>query len=703
MSEETMAIPLPPSGFDLPENRFIDRELSWLAFNERVLELAEDESIPLLERVNFLSIFASNLDEFFMVRVAGLKRRMATGLAVTASSGLEPAAVLTEISKSVHILQKRHADLFLQKIEPALQANRINITTWDKLEDSEREQLADYYRKQVFPVLTPLAVDPAHPFPYISGLSLNIAVMVKHPDNDSKLFARVKVPPTLPRFVRVPGASAGVRFIPLEELIGQHLGSLFEGMQVLQHHNFRVTRNEDLDVDEDETDNLLQALEAELARRRFGPAVRLEVSETMDKEVLDLLKEELDIEEEDVYHIPGPLDLTGLNDIASMKRQELHYPPHNRVTNRYLKTASDEGLSIFSVLRSRDVLVHHPYESFSTSVQAFIEQAAKDPKVFAIKQTLYRTSGDSPIVDALISAAKAGKQVLALVEIKARFDEQNNIGWARKLEQAGVHVVYGIVGLKTHCKLALVIRHEDGKLKRYCHIGTGNYNPKTARFYEDYGLLTSRDEVGEDVAKLFNRLSAYAEDLRFQELLVSPSGVREGLTKLIDQEAKNALEGKPSGIQLKLNSLVDEQIIDSLYRASRAGVPIEILVRGMCALKPGVAGLSETVKVRSVLGRYLEHSRVFRFINNDEPIVYIGSADMMHRNLDRRVETLVRLRQADQLREMENLFKLAMSDGSRSWHLNPDGSWLRNGGKDSLGLVDVQDQLMQQTPKSGTF
>jgi polyphosphate kinase len=447
----------------------------------------------------------------------------------------------------------------------------------------------------------------------------------------------------------------------------------------------------------------LQALEAELARRRFGPAVRLEVSETMDNEVLDLLKQELDIEEEDVYHIPGPLDLTGLNDIAAMKRQELHYPPHNRVTNRYLKTASDEGLSIFSVLRSRDVLVHHPYESFSTSVQSFIEQAAKDPKVFAIKQTLYRTSGDSPIVDALISAAKAGKQVLALVEIKARFDEQNNIGWARKLEQAGVHVVYGIVGLKTHCKLALVIRHEDGKLKRYCHIGTGNYNPKTARFYEDYGLLTSRDEVGEDVAKLFNRLSAYAEDLSFQELLVSPSGVREGLTKLIDQEAKNALEGKPSGIQLKLNSLVDEQIIDSLYRASRAGVPIEILVRGMCALKPGVAGLSETVKVRSVLGRYLEHSRVFRFINNGDPIVYIGSADMMHRNLDRRVETLVRLRQADQLREMDNLFNLAMSDGSRSWHLNADGSWLRNGGKDSLGLVDVQDQLMQQTPKSGTF
>ena len=701
MSEETMAIPLPPSGFDLPNDRFFDREISWLAFNERVLELAEDETIPLLERVNFLSIFASNLDEFFMVRVAGLKRRIATGLAVTASSGLEPAAVLTQISKVTHELQNQHAKLFLEKLEPALEANRINITTWEKLEPAERDQLGDYYRKQVFPVLTPLAVDPAHPFPYISGLSLNIAVMVKHPDNDSKLFARVKVPPTLPRFVRVPGASLGVRFIPLEELIGQHLGSLFEGMEILQHHNFRVTRNEDLDVDEDETDNLLQALEAELAKRRFGPAVRLEVSESIDAEILELLKDELDIEDEDVYHLAGPLDLTGLNDISAMKRAELHYIPHQRVTNRYLKSASDEGLSIFSVLRQRDILVHHPYESFSTSVQAFIEKAAKDPKVFAIKQTLYRTSGDSPIVDALISAARAGKQVLALVEIKARFDEQNNIGWARKLEQAGVHVVYGIVGLKTHCKLAMVIRHEEGKLKRYCHIGTGNYNPKTARFYEDYGLLTSRDAVGEDVAKLFNRLSAYAEDLSFSELLVSPVGVREGLTKLIEAETKNALEGKVSGIQLKLNSLVDEQIIDSLYRASRAGVPIEILVRGMCALRPGVAGLSETIKVRSVLGRYLEHSRVFRFLNEGDPIVYIGSADMMHRNLDRRVETLIRLRQSDQLKEMENLFALAMSDGSRSWHLQSDGSWLRNGGQPGTGLIDVQDQLMANTLSPG--
>jgi len=698
MSEETMAIPLPPSGFDLPTDRFIDRELSWLAFNERVLELAEDESLPLLERVNFLAIFASNLDEFFMVRVAGLKRRIATGLAVTSAVGIEPAEALTDLSKAAHKLQVRHSKLFIEKIEPALEQARINITSWEKLEQTERDQLAEYYEKQVFPVLTPLAVDPAHPFPYISGLSLNIAVMVRHPEHDDNLFARVKVPPTLPRFVRVPGANAGVRFIPLEEIIGKHLDSLFEGMQVVQYHNFRVTRNEDLEVDEDEAENLLQALEAELAKRRFGPAVRLEVSSTIDSEILELLKEELDIASEDVYHLEGPLDLTGLSSIAFMNRADLHYTPHQRVTNRYLKSASDEGLSIFSALRQRDVLVHHPYESFSTSVQAFIEQAARDPKVFAIKQTLYRTSGDSPIVDALISAAKAGKQVLALVEIKARFDEQNNITWARKLEQAGVHVVYGIVGLKTHCKLAMVIRQEEGRLKRYCHIGTGNYNPKTARFYEDFGLLTSRDEVGEDVAKLFNRLSAYAEDLSFNELLVSPVGVREGLTKLIDAEARNALEGKASGIQLKMNSLVDEQIIDSLYRASRAGVPIDIVVRGMCALKPNVPGLSETIKVRSILGRYLEHSRVFRFLNENDPVVYIGSADMMHRNLDRRVETLVRLRQADHLKEMENMFHLCMAETSSSWTLSNDGTWLRH--KTS---VDVQDSIMQNILRPGSI
>lgn len=702
MSEETMAIPLPPSGFDLPEDRFIDRELSWLAFNERVLELAEDVSLPLLERVNFASIFASNLDEFFMVRVAGLKRRIATGLAVISSSGYSPEQVLSHISKVAHQLQERHAKLFLEKLEPALAESRIQIVSWEALNQAEKDSLAEYYRKQVFPILTPLAVDPAHPFPYISGLSLNIAVMIKHPSEDGHLFARVKVPPTLARFVEVTGSNSGLKFVALEEIIGEQLGSLFEGMEILQHHNFRVTRNEDLYVDEDEAENLLQALEEELARRKFGPAVRLEVSKTINPEVLTLLKEELGIEDDDdIYHLEGPLDLTGLSTIAKISRNNLHYKAHGRVTNRYLKPVIDNEKSIFQAMRERDILLHHPYESFTKSVQAFIEAAAEDPKVFAIKQTLYRTSGDSPIIDALIKAAHAGKQVLVLVEIKARFDEENNIAWARILEQAGVHVVYGIVGLKTHCKLAMVIRQEEGRLKRYCHIGTGNYNPTTARFYEDYGLLTSRDAVGEDIAKLFNRLSAYAEDLSFSELMVSPVGVREGLTKLIEAEAKNAIEGKPSGIQLKLNSLVDEQIIDSLYRASRVGVPIDIVVRGMCALKPGVEGLSETIRVRSILGRYLEHSRVFRFLNNQDPIVYIGSADMMHRNLDRRVETLVRLRQADHLREMEELFKLSMSDNSNSWHLSADGIWLRNAGRDLAGLVDVQEQLMIRTQQSG--
>jgi polyphosphate kinase len=697
MDEETMAITLPANGKNLPADRFLDRELSWLAFNERVLELAEDETLALLERVNFLNIFASNLDEFFMVRVAGLTRRIATGLAVVSSAGTSPQDVLTQISEETHRLQTRHAKLFIETIEPALATAGIHLVDWSELEASEQAALTEMYRSQIFPVLTPLAVDPAHPFPYISGLSLNIAVVVQNRQTKTDLFARVKVPPTLPRFVRVPGNTSltNARFVPLEAIIGEHLDSLFAGMDVLQHHTFRVTRNEDLEVDEDDSQNLILALEKELLRRRFGPAVRLEVASNIDGQVLELLKGELDIEDEDVYSLPAPLDLTGLAEIAYLRRPDLHYPPHNVVTNRYLQSAHDDDASIFSVLRQRDVLLHHPYESFSTSVQAFVQQAAADPKVLAIKQTLYRTSGDSPLVEALIEAAKAGKQVLALVEIKARFDEQNNITWARKLEQAGVHVVYGIVGLKTHCKLAMVIRQEGKSLRRYCHIGTGNYNPKTARFYEDYGLLTARDAVGEDVAKLFNRLSAYAEDLQYKELLVSPQGVREGLTELIEHEAKHAKAGKSALIRIKLNSLVDEQIIDSLYEASQAGVKVEIIVRGMCSLRAGVPGLSENISVRSVLGRYLEHSRVFYFENDGDPKVFIGSADMMHRNLDRRVETLVRLRQADQLKEMQHLFDLGMSDETSSWHLAADGSWQRhqfdaNGKK----LNDMQDQLM---------
>ena len=695
-SEETMAIELPDFG-DLPADRFLDRELSWLAFNQRVLELAEDENLHLLERVNFLAIFASNLDEFFMVRVAGLKRRIATGLAVRAASGLEPAEVLTRISEEAHKLQLRHANLFHNVIEPALRSKNITLNRWSELTETEQAALSDYYNTQVLPVLTPLAVDPAHPFPYISGLSLNVAVVLRSKD-EKEQFARVKVPPLLPRFVRVPGSSStSPRYVTLEEIIGRFLGRLFPGMEVLEHHTFRVTRNEDLEVDEDESENLLESLEKELLRRRFGPPVRLEVADDINLDVLDLLTRELDIEEEDVYRIPAPLDLTGLFEIAGIRRPELHYPPHPTTTNRYLQFSEDEKPNIFKVLREREVLVHHPYERFSTSTQAFLEQAAADPKVLAIKQTLYRTSGDSPIVDALIAAAEAGKQVLALVEIKARFDEQANIEWARKLEQAGVHVVYGIVGLKTHCKLSLVIRQEGETLRRYCHIGTGNYNPKTARFYEDYGLLTTRESVGEDLTKLFNMLSGYAPEANFSTLLVSPKGVRQGLLDRIDTEIQHHKNGRPASIQIKVNSLVDEEIIDALYRASIAGVPIEIFVRGMCSLKPGVPRLSETIKVRSVLGRYLEHSRAFAFSNGGEPYYYIGSADMMHRNLDRRVEALVSLVQPDHRTEIDELFELAMSDSSSSWRLESDGSWTRKQ-TDANGnpLVDVQDELMRR-------
>ena len=567
MSEETTAIFIPPSEHELPADRFLERELSWLDFNQRVLELAEDENIPLLERVNYLSIFASNLDEFFMVRVASLKRRIATGIAVSSPSGLSPQEVLQQIADRTRELQSRHAELFASKISKGLAQHDIQVVHWSTLTPEEQEELHSYFSSQVFPVLTPLAVDPAHPFPYISGLSLNLAVVLKNPKTLAEHFARVKVPPLLPRFVLVPGSTS--RYVPLEDVMGEFIGELFPGMEVLKHHTFRVTRNEDLEVDEDEGENLLVQLEKELLRRRFGPPVRLEVAEDIDPQVLSLLQRELDMNEHDVFPLPEPLDLKSLTAFAYLPIPELHFEKHQITTNRYLEADEDEAADIFASLREREVLVHHPYESFATSVQAFLEQAAEDPQVLAIKQTLYRTSGDSPIVDALIDAAAAGKHVLALVEIKARFDEQNNIGWARKLESAGVHVVYGLVGLKTHCKLSLVIRQEGDQLRRYCHVGTGNYNPKTARYYEDLGLLTARPQVGEDLSQLFNLLSGYASEPTYKSLLTSPVGVREGLTMRIRREAQLFTEGKPARIALKLNYLVDEQIIDELYLAAK--------------------------------------------------------------------------------------------------------------------------------------
>jgi len=684
---------------ELPGDRFLDRELSWLAFNQRVLELAEDDSLPLLERANFLAIFSSNLDEFFMVRVAGLKRRIATGIAVPTNVGRAPLDVLADISARAHVLQERHALAFRNGVKPALDAAGIHVESWSDLDEKDRASLDEIFSTQIFPVLMPLAVDPAHPFPYISGLSLNLSVRVRNPKNGKEEFARLKMPTNLPRFVKLPDDDRGLlRFIPLEDLISNHLEELFPGMEVLEHHEFRVTRNEDLDVDEDDAENLLAALEKELQRRRFGPPIRLEITDDMDEVTLDLLMSELQITEQEVYRLPAPLDLSGLFEVTRIDRPPLKYPRHVPATSvNLLPTEATEKPDVFASISRGDILLHHPYESFATSVQAFLEQAALDPNVLAIKQTLYRTSGDSPIVEALIDAAEAGKAVLALVEIKARFDEQANIGWARKLERAGVHVVYGLVGLKTHSKLALVIRQEGGQLKHYSHIGTGNYNPKTSRIYEDLGLLTDDDVVGKDLTRLFNELSGYAIEKKFKRLLVAPLHLRKGLLKRIAVEADNARAGKAAGIRIKVNSMVDEAIIDALYRASIAGVKVDVWVRGICSLKPGVSGLSENIRVRSVLGRYLEHSRIFRFENDGDPQVFIGSADMMHRNLDRRVEALIRLTRPEHLDELEELFDLAMADDTSSWWLGSDGQWTRHD-RDESGepLRDLQNELMRQ-------
>jgi polyphosphate kinase len=687
----------------LPEGRYLDRELSWLAFNKRVLELAEDPTIPVLERANFLAIFSSNLDEFFMVRVAGLKRRIVTGLAVPTNVGRSATDVLADISKAAHELQLRHAKAYRDLVAPTLSEAGVHIVTWNTLDAADQEKMSGYFSEQIFPVLMPLAVDPAHPFPYISGLSLNLSVRVRNTKTGKEEFARLKVPQVIPRFLRVDERESvnDVRFITLEDLIANHLNHLFPGMEVLNHHVFRVTRNEDVEIEEDETENLIQALEKELLRRRFGPPIRLEITEDMDATTLELIVRELDVTEQEVYRLPAPLDLGGLFDLTRVDRPDLRYPKRVPTTSVALQQREPNAKpDIFKAISRQDVLLHHPYESFATSVQAFLEQAAADPHVLAIKQTLYRTSGDSPIVEALIDAAEAGKQVLALVEIKARFDEQANISWARKLEKAGVHVVYGLVGLKTHCKLALVIRREKGVLRHYSHIGTGNYNPKTSRIYEDFGLLTSDDQVGKDLTRLFNELSGYAIEKKFKRLLVAPLHLRKGLLKRIAQEAANAEAGLPSGIRIKVNSIVDEAIIDGLYRASQAGVPIELWVRGICGLKPGQLGLSDNITVRSILGRYLEHSRIFSFVNNNDPQVFIGSADMMHRNLDRRVEALVRLTEPDHLREIAELFDLAMSETTMAWTLDAAGEWTRHSvDAEGAQLVDLQDQVMQQISK----
>ena len=698
----------------LPKDRFFDRELSWLKFNQRVLECAENEDMPLLERANFAAIFASNLDEFFMVRVAGLKRRIDSGIAVPSAAGLSPRQQLRAISETAHRLQDEHAHYTIDTILPELEKERIVLLTWDKLTSSEQERLSRYYRQQVFPVLTPLAVDPAHPFPYISGGSINLAVIVENPASGKSHFARVKIPGNLPRLVPVDDMTdeeskdERYGFIAMEKLIAAHLESLFPGMIIKEARSFRVTRNEDIDVEEDDAENLLNAMEKELLRRRFGPPIRLEITDTTSPFLSQLLADQLGVSQDEVYRLPSPLDLTVLFELGSVDRPDLKNRPFVPTTNRQIaEVESSRAQDIFAAIRERDILLHHPSDSFSTSVQAFLAQAAADPKVLAIKQTLYRTSSNSPIIDALIDAAHAGKQVLALVEIKARFDEDANIAWARKLERAGVHVVYGIVGLKTHCKLIEVVRQEADGLRRYCHVGTGNYNPKTARLYTDLGLLTCDPVVGQDLTRLFNQLSGYAPKSSFHRLLVAPRTVRTGLIQRIRREEDAARAGKEAWIKIKVNSIVDEKTIDALYRASQAGVKIDIVERGICALKPGVPGLSENIRVRSILGRFLEHSRIYAFCNADGPQigegpasgpeVYIGSADLMHRNLDRRVEALVRVTAPEQVDGLIKYVDLQMADSTMSWHMQPDGTYIHHS-RDDEGrpLVDSQEYLIRK-------
>jgi len=680
---------------ELPADRFSDRELSWLAFNSRVLDLAKDaRRVPLLERARFLAIFSSNLDEFYMVRVAGLKRRIAAGVAVPSASGMLPRDLHDAILNRTRELVAEESEVFATDIRPALAEHGIEILRWDELTPDERSQMTLLFETRIFPVLTPLAVDPSHPFPYISGLSVNLAILLRNPITGVRQFARVKVPTILSRFIPLGDG----RFVPLEDVIARHLDQLFTGMQILGVSTFRVTRNEDVEVEEDDAENLLFALEKELLRRKIGrPPVRLEVEEDIDDKMLELLIGELDISEKEVFKLPSPLDLRGLFSLADLDREALKYPAFLPKTHPELaEVETAQPADMFAALKNRDVLLHHPYDSFATSVQRFIEQAAADPAVLAIKQTLYRTSGDSPIIDALIEAAEAGKQVLVLVEIKARFDEQANIAWARKLERSGCHVVYGMLGLKTHCKLSMVVRDEPEGLRRYVHIGTGNYNPKTARMYEDMGLLTSSTVISEDVAKLFNHLSGMSQETRYKRLLVAPHGVRRGLLENIDTEILNHKRGLPARIRIKVNSIVDEAVTDALYRASQAGVPVDLWVRGICSVRPGIPGLSENIRVRSILGRFLEHSRLFWFANNGQPLVGIGSSDLMHRNLDRRVEVLVALTNPRHIAQVEHLFDLAFSDGTASWWLEGNTWTQRTADADGTPLLDIQEHLIAQ-------
>jgi polyphosphate kinase len=655
-----------------PDVPFINRELSWLDFNARVLFEAQDERNPLLERVRFLAIFASNLDEFFQVRVAGLKQQVASGHSPLTEDGLSAGQKLERIRSRVLQLQTAHSECYA-RIHRELADEGIRIVRVRDRPERQME-LRRQFLDEVFPVLTPLAVDPSHPFPYISDLSLSLAVTVRDPEDGERRFARIKVPPVLPRLWEV-----GTRtYVLLEQLIAANLEILFPGMEVLSHHLFRVTRNADLAIEEDEADDLLLAIEEELRKRRFGKVVRLETERSMPHETRQILARGLGLEPEDVYEISGTLDLRALEAVADLDIPHLQPTPWAPVTPPRLQPHDeDEETDVFAAIREADVLVHHPYESFAGSVQRFIEQSAADPHVLSIKTTLYRTSGDSPIVRALIDAAERGKQVVVMIEIKARFDERANIVWARALEQAGAHVAYGLVGLKTHCKAALVVRREGRGLRRYVHIGTGNYNPKTARIYTDLGMLSDDDALTADVTDLFNVLTGVARKESYRSLLVAPVSLREGIESAIEAEIERHKEHGDGRIVIKCNAIVDARMTRALYRASGAGVPIDLIVRGMCSVRPGVAGVSETIRVRSVVGRYLEHSRIFRFGTGERERFYIGSADLMERNLDRRIEAAAPVHDAALRERLRTIIEVMLSDDRRAWQLCDDGEWRR--------------------------
>ena len=684
----------------MPSN-YQDRELSWLDFDTRVLELSEDHSIPLLERLRFLAIFSSNLDEFFMVRVASLKAKIDRGSTTINSAGYAPKELLDLVLERTQVLVNTQAERFRDDIVPELRKEGIEFLKISEVTDSEREDLRNYYNNRIFPVLTPLVVDPSHPFPYISGLSLNIGVNIESTEDHDISFARVKVPSNLPRFIRTSDVNS-IRFVLIDDLIAEHLPELFPGVKLKDHFFFRVTRNQDLDLDEDETEDILETMEKELTRRRFGPPVRLEVDKVIHPEVLNELMDELQIEPHDVIKYDSPLDLRSLNQIADLDLPHLKYKPFRSDTAPELRDVDPDSTdSYFAALRKGEILLHHPYQSFTSSVVKLLENAAQDPHVLAIKQTLYRTSGDSPIVEALIEAAEAGKQVLAVIEIRARFDEMANVRWARKLEEVGVHVVYGLMGLKTHAKLSLVVREEGDSLRRYCHVGTGNYNPKTARFYDDLGLLSADPVLGEDLSRLFNELSGHSTKYDYSRILVAPHSLRNSLIMRIQREIKNHLDGKPSWIRLKLNSLLDEEIIASLYVAAEAGVKVEIVVRGICSLQLTNQARRENIKVRSILGRFLEHSRIYYFRNNGSEDYFIGSADVMHRNLDRRVEALVRIDSEKHKERLKSILDDSVSDKYSTWKLSDTNQWIRSiRSADGQLLVNFQDHFIDKHNRS---